>query len=88
MEWEHVWQAVTADLDESWAAGFGHLVTEDILRFATSKALVLRGVPGERIHNEWRGPGVTDAVDLVVEKEPRAAIEFKHPREPRETNAA
>lgn len=31
---------------------------------------------------------MADAVDLVITQDPRAAIEFKYPREPRETNAA
>ncbi|MGB3686592.1 MAG: hypothetical protein WA991_12285 [Ornithinimicrobium sp.] len=88
IEWEHIWGVVAADLDESWAVGLGHLVTEDVLRFATSKALVGGGVKGERLQNEWRRPGVPDAVDLVVATEPGAAIEFKYPREPREKNAA
>jgi hypothetical protein len=63
-------------------------VTEDVLRFATVKGLVSQGVPAENIETEWRRPGVPDAVDLVVTKDPRAAIDFKYPSEPRETNAA
>ena len=42
----------------------------------------------DHIESEWRHPGVPDAVDPVVTRDPRAALEFKYPREPRETNAA
>lgn len=89
ISWQHVWLSVASDLDDSLTAGLGHLLTEDVLRFATSKALLRNGVRAERLANEWRqGSGPTDAVDLVIATEPRAAIEFKYPREPREKNAA
>lgn len=87
MSWPDVWKAVATDLGESWTAGLGRLVTEDVLRFATVKGLVAQGVPAEYLETEWRRHGVSDAVDLVVTEDPRAAIEFKYPREPRETNA-
>ena len=79
---------VADDLSESWTTGLGRFVTEDVLRFATIKGLVSQGVPATHLESEWRRSGVTDAVDLVVTQNPRAAIEFKYPREPRETNAA
>ena len=88
LAWPEVWEKVAADLGHSWTAGLGRLLTEDVLRFATVKGLVAQGVPADHIDSEWRRPGVTAAVDLIVTKDPRAAIEFKYPREPRETNAA
>lgn len=62
-------------------------MTEDVLRFATIKALTGQGVPPGILEVEWRSPGLRDAVDLVITRDPRVAIEFKYPREPRETNA-
>jgi hypothetical protein len=50
--------------------------------------LVDAGVAPTSIESEWRRPGVRDAVDLVVTLPSLVAIEFKYPREPRETNAA
>lgn len=88
VEWPGVWRIVADDLSESWTAGLGRLVTEDVLRFATIKVLVAQGVPADYLHSEWRRPGVVDAVDLVIMQDPCAAIEFKYPREPREMNAA
>ena len=57
-------------------------------RFATIQQLVAGGVSPTRLEAEWRRPGVADAVDLVVAGPAPAGIEFKYPREPRETNAA
>lgn len=88
LSWPGVWGRVAEDLSESWTSGLGRLLTEDVLRFATVKGLVAQGVPADHIESEWRRLGVPDAVDLVVSGNPRAAIEFKYPREPRETNAA
>lgn len=87
-QWARVWSAVAAELSESWSMGLGRLVTEDVLRFAVVKALVAQGVHPDRLESEWRRSGVPDAVDLVVTTSPQAAIEFKYPREPRETSAA
>lgn len=86
--WPHVWRTVADELNESWTTGLGRFVTEDVLRFATIKGLVAQGAPASDLESEWRRLGVADAVDLVVTRDPRAAIEFKYPREPRETNAA
>jgi hypothetical protein len=58
------------------------------VRFATIQELVTAGVAPADIMTEWRRSGVPDAVDLVVTKPTLAAVEFKFPREPRETNAA
>jgi len=86
--WPEVWRTVAEDLSGSWTTGLGRLVTEDVLRFATVKGLVAQGVPACHLEREWRRAGVPDAIDLVITKDPRAAIEFEYPREPRETNAA
>ena len=86
--WEDVWQATAGQLAQYREAGLENLLTEDVLRFATIQQLVAAGVSPTRLEAEWRRPGVADAVDLVVSGSSSAAIEFKYPREPRETNAA
>ncbi|WP_322938035.1 hypothetical protein [Nocardioides bizhenqiangii] len=68
--------------------GLQDLLTEDVLRFAVVQELVTAGVSPAHIVTEWRRPGVPDAVDLVLSEPTWTAIEFKFPREPRETNAA
>lgn len=88
LDWRAVWSRTADDLGESWSNGLGRLITEDVLRFSTIKALVSQGVPARDIEAEWRREGVKDAVDLVLLGEHAVAIEFKYPREPRETNAA
>lgn len=86
--WPAVWPAVAEKLTGHHDAGLTHLLTEDVVRFSTIQTLVDHGVPAGSLESEWRRGGVTDAVDLVVVDPPPAAIEFKFPREPRETNAA
>ncbi len=84
-----VWRATAAQLDGYRAVGLERLLTEDVLRFATIQQLVEAGVPAAQLEPEWRRPGVSDAVDLVITGPQFSAIEFKFPREPpRETNAA
>lgn len=83
-----VWRATAAQLDGYRAVGLERLLTEDVLRFATIQQLVAAGVPAAHLEPEWRRPGVSDAVDLVIVGQQLSAIEFKFPREPRETNAA
>jgi hypothetical protein len=88
IDWESIWSATAAQLDRHRGAGLEALLTEDVIRFATIQELALAGVSPSRLKAEWRRPGVPDAVDLVVTGPQAAAIEFKYPREPRETNAA
>lgn len=54
-DWQRVWFSVATDLDDLLTAGLGHLLTEDVRRSTTSKALVRNGVMAERLANEWRG---------------------------------
>lgn len=86
--WEAVWRATAAQLDQYRDAGLENLLTEDVVRFAAIQQLVAAGVSPTRLEVEWRRLGVPDAVDLVVTGPAPAAVEFKYPREPRETNAA
>jgi hypothetical protein len=87
-DWDAIWEAAARRLAGHVSSGLTHLLTEDVLRFAVIQELVEHGVPPLDIEQEWRRPGVTDSVDLVLKRLPPAAIEFKFPREPRETNAA
>jgi hypothetical protein len=87
--WDDVWRATAEQLGVYRDAGLESLLTEDVVRFSTVQQLAATGVAPARIEAEWRRPGVPDAVDLVVVGPPdAAAVEFKFPREPRETNAA
>lgn len=88
LAWADIWIAVAAQLDRYRDAGLEQLLTEDVVRFATIEQLASAGVSPSRLEVEWRRRGVPDAVDLVVSDPHLAAVEFKFPREPRETNAA
>jgi hypothetical protein len=89
LAWEQVWEHVAAELDEHCVAGLERLLTEDVVRFATVRALLAAGVSASEIRAEWRPPELHGgAVDLVVGDPVTAAVEFKYPREPSETNAA
>lgn len=66
--------------------GLQDLLTEDVVRFATIRALTSAGVSPALVHTEWRGGG--PAIDLAVGRPVMAAVEFKFPREPVATNAA
>ena len=86
--WENIWHSVASELSDGWARGLERFVTEDVLRFATVKAIAQQGIAPAHLETEWRRFGVRDSVDLALLHEPKAAIEFKYPREPRESNAA
>ncbi|WP_341229184.1 hypothetical protein [Nocardioides salarius] len=88
MDWEQVWTNVAAQLNGYRDVGLEALLTEDVLRFSTLQQLAGSGLDTRQLEVEWRRPGVSDAVDLVVSGPPRTAVEFKFPREPRATNAA
>lgn len=88
IDWDGVWRSTAAQLERYRDAGLENLLTEDVVRFAAIQQLVSAGVSPQTLEAEWRRPGVPDAVDLVVCRPSFAAIEFKYPREPRETNAA
>ncbi|TQS45897.1 hypothetical protein [Cryptosporangium phraense] len=88
IDWAGVWAATASALDRHRVAGLEALLTEDVLRFAAVCELVEASVAPVRLEAEWRRPGVPDSVDLVVTGPTPAAVEFKFPREPRETNAA
>lgn len=69
--------------------GLGHLLTEDVVRFAAARALSAAGCQPSELRTEWPHPLIKGSrVDLVVGKAPEVAIEFKYPREPNEKNAA
>jgi hypothetical protein len=89
LAWEPVWERVAAELDEHCVAGLERLLTEDVVRFTTVRALLTAGVAAPDIRVEWRPPELRGgAVDLVVGSPVASAVEFKYPREPNETNAA
>ena len=63
--------------------GRRHLLTEDVLRWATIDALVDGGVAPARLAVEEVIPGRRGKLDLVVLSHPPTAIEFKFPRDSR-----
>lgn len=87
-DWDAVWAATAGHLGRHSTAGLSALLTEDVVRFALVQELVSAGVSPTSIEVEWRRPGITDSVDLVLTGHPWAAVELKYPREPRVMNAA
>lgn len=85
-----VWDAVAAELREHRRSGLGRVLTEDVVRFATARALVRAGADPAGLRVEWPHPVLRGSrVDLAVGGDPPAAlVEFKFPREPNEKNAA
>lgn len=81
---------MAAELREYRRSGLGGLLTEDVLRFATARALVWAGADPAGLRVEWPHPELPGSrVDLVAGGDPPAALlEFKFPREPNEQNAA
>jgi hypothetical protein len=91
-EWRdpRVWHTVAAELGSYRRSGLGGLLTEDVVRFASARALVQAGVDPAGLRVEWPHPVLKGSrVDLVAGgPSPMALIEFKFPREPNEQNAA
>ncbi|MDP9436454.1 MAG: hypothetical protein M3P93_15185 [Actinomycetota bacterium] len=84
-----MWQAVAAELAEYRRVGLERLLTEDVVRFATARALVAHGSEPSDMRLEWPHPALRGSrIDLVVGSPPAALIELKYPREPNEKNAA
>jgi hypothetical protein len=78
---------VTSTLQDHLARGLRHLLTEDVVRFATIRALVDAGISPERLRVEHR---IADlgSIDLVVDLPPTAMLELKYPRDPQQQSAA
>lgn len=87
IDWRALWRALAVALEVHVRAGRRHLLTEDVVRFATVTVLAEHGIEADRLVAERTVPGV-GRVDLLVDPPRGAAIEFKFPREPSETNAA
>lgn len=84
-----LWQAVAAELAAHRRAALERLLTEDVVRFATARALVAHGCDAAELRLEWPHPVLRGSrVDLVVGSPPTGLIELKFPREPTEKNAA
>lgn len=88
IDWLPVWKEVATVLRDHRQAGRAHLMTEDVLRFATALALEGHGVDPGDIHIEHWVPGIAAKLDLVVGLPPSAAVEFKYPRDPESEGAA
>lgn len=83
------WDRVAKELCAHRVDGFGAVLTEDVLRFATARALAHAGCAPTSLAVERPHPAIRGSrVDLVVGEPARAIIELKYPREPSEKNAA
>ncbi|HWO62392.1 MAG TPA: hypothetical protein VNO31_20420 [Umezawaea sp.] len=84
-----VWTTVAAELRGHVERGLGGVLTEDVVRFTTARALVAAGVDADGLRVEAPHPVLKGSrIDLVVGRgRPVALIEFKFPREPNEWNA-
>lgn len=81
-QWDGLWRAVAARLAAERAAGRGHLLTEDVLRYQTVLALADLDVSPDRLRSEFLSPYLRGGkVDLMVDAPTGAAIEFKFPRD-------
>jgi hypothetical protein len=87
-DWSALWAQVAETTARHAAAGRGHLLTEDVVRFATALELERQGIAPGRLRTEYRVPELGGSIDLVIDDPPIAAIEFKFPRDPRAFNAA
>jgi len=89
IDWTAVFEAVAAELRRHHDAGLQRLLTEDVVRFATVRALVDAGVDPADLRAEWAAPVLHGGhVDLVIGDPTTTAVEFKFPREPVAKNAA
>ncbi|HEX6339751.1 DUF7669 domain-containing protein [Umezawaea sp.] len=84
-----VWTAVAAELRGHLRSGLRGVLTEDVVRFSTARALVAAGVDATGLRVEAPHPTLKGSrVDLVVGRDrPAALVEFKFPREPNGWNA-
>jgi hypothetical protein len=88
-EWKGIWSKVAEELGRYRADGLSHLVTEDVLRFATIQALARSNVDPASLRIEYPHPVIRGGkIDLAIGFPPGDVIEFKYPREPNEKNAA
>ncbi|MGI5499350.1 hypothetical protein [Lentzea sp. CA-135723] len=85
-----MWASLVDELRGHLECGLRGMLTEDVVRFATAKALVAHGIEATTLWAEAPNPTLKGSrVDLAVGRpRPSALIEFKFPREPNVMNAA
>lgn len=88
IDWAAVWDSVAGAVHDHVRAGRSHWVTEDVVRFATARALEDAGVAPEEVRFEHRVADISASVDLVVGDGPDAVVELKYPRDPTGFGAA
>jgi hypothetical protein len=81
--WHDVWPEVATTMRDHVDQGLRHLLTEDVVRFATIRALVRAGIESHRLTVEHRRPEIAASLDLVVDASTSlmAAVELKYPRD-------
>lgn len=75
-----VWSDLARRMKAYMDDGFGHLLTEDVLRFEVVKLVASRFGPAD-LETEVRIPDV-GVIDLAMHGDRSVAIEFKYPRDP------
>jgi hypothetical protein len=88
LDYADVWQAVAGRMDGLFRSGFGHLSTEDLLRWQTVEELTERGVVPAELSFEVDIVDHQGRLDLVVGRDDGTAVEFKFPRDRRASAAA
>lgn len=82
--WSTVWEATAARLRDHWAAGRGHLLTEDTLRMSFITALGDAGIGPSRLNAEVYAPALgMGKLDLCIDGHAGTIIELKYPRDSR-----
>lgn len=81
IDWTTLWRQVAMLMAEHYTRGRAHLLTEDVLRFSTIRALEEAGIAPSKMNIEASLPaGARGHLDLQLGRD--AAIEFKFPRDP------
>ncbi|WP_436700066.1 hypothetical protein [Nocardioides sp. BYT-33-1] len=84
VDWVPVWGQVAARMGSHWAAGRGHLLTEDTLRMCLIEALGDDGVDAARLASEVYAVGLgAGKLDLTMDGPGGTVIELKYPRDSR-----
>lgn len=81
--WAAVWEATAGRMGQHWAAGRGHLLTEDAMRMCLIESLADAGVGPSRLTAEVYTPTLgRGKVDLCIDGYTGTVVELKYPRDP------
>lgn len=84
LPWPDIWREVACRLGDHFAAGRGHLLTEDVVRMGTVLALASADVRPGRVVVEHPAPELAGGkLDLVIDPPGGVIVELKYPRDSR-----